>query len=124
MWTRIFLSPVCYEPERRPAWALSAMRLCSSNSPPASCCATARPPPVTRLEILAEAMEIIGKLFTGKVVKHKGEHFTLESAKLYTLPERPPPIYVATSGPVNAERTGRTADGIITVGAADEKIRM
>ena len=34
------------------------------------------------------------------------------------------PIYVATAGPVNAKRTGRYADGIITVGAADEKIAM
>src|SRR5438874_6860933 len=39
------------------------------------------PEPVTRLEILAEALEIIGQLFSGKVVKYKGEHFTLESAK-------------------------------------------
>ena len=36
---------------------------------------------------------------------------------------RPAPIYIATSGPVNSERTGRVADGIITVGAADEKIQ-
>ncbi len=82
------------------------------------------PEPVTRLEILAEAIEVIRKLFTGKVVKHKGANFSLESAKLYTMPAKPPPIYVATSGPVNAERTGRTCDGIITVGAADEKIKM
>jgi G6PDH family F420-dependent oxidoreductase len=82
------------------------------------------PEPVTRLEVLAEAIEVIQKLFGGKVVKHRGTYFTLESAKLYTLPETPPPIYVATSGPVNAERTGRTVDGIITVGAADDKIKL
>ena len=82
------------------------------------------PEPVTRLEILAEGIEVIRKLFSGKVVKHRGTHFNLESAKLYTLPATPPPIYVATSGPVNAERTGATCDGLITVGAADEKIKM
>jgi G6PDH family F420-dependent oxidoreductase len=82
------------------------------------------PEPVARLEILAEAIDIIRKLFTGKVVKHRGANFNLESARLYTLPAKPPPIYVATSGPVNAERTGRTCDGLITVGAADEKIKM
>jgi coenzyme F420-dependent glucose-6-phosphate dehydrogenase len=76
------------------------------------------------LEMLAEGIEIIRKLFTGKVVKHKGTFFNLESARLYTLPATPPPIYVATSGPVNAERTGRTCDGIITVGAADDKIKL
>ncbi len=82
------------------------------------------PEPVARLEILAEAIEMIQKLFSGKVVKYQGKHLRLESAKLYTLPAQPPPIYVATSGPVNAERTGATCDGLITVGAADEKIKM
>jgi G6PDH family F420-dependent oxidoreductase len=82
------------------------------------------PEPATRLEVLAEALDIIYKLFTGKVVKHKGVHFQLESARLYTMPEDAPPVYVATSGPINAERTGRRCEGIITVGAADDKIRM
>ena len=81
------------------------------------------PEPVTRLEMLAEGIEIIRKLFTGKVVKHRGTYFNLESARLYTMPTSPPPIYVATSGPINAERTGRSADGMITVGAADDKIK-
>ena len=74
--------------------------------------------------MMFEAIEIINKLFTGNVVKHRGEHFKLESAKLYTRPETPVPIYVATAGPVNAKRTGKFADGMITVGAADEKIGM
>ena len=76
-----------------------------------------------RLERLGEAVEVIQRLFSGKVVKYQGSHFRLESARLYTLPQEPPPIYIATSGPINAERTGRTVDGIITVGAPDEKIR-
>jgi G6PDH family F420-dependent oxidoreductase len=78
----------------------------------------------TRLERLVEAIEIIEKLFTGKVVKHRGTHFKVESAKLYTLPDAPPPIYVATSGPIMAGRTGKLTQGIITVGAADEKVKM
>lgn len=77
-----------------------------------------------RLERLVEAIEIIEKLFAGKVVKHNGKHFKVESAKLYTLPDSPPPIYVATSGPIMAGRTGKLTDGIITVGAADEKLKM
>ncbi|HLZ09301.1 MAG TPA: LLM class flavin-dependent oxidoreductase, partial [Chloroflexota bacterium] len=60
---------------------------------------------------------------SGKVVKHKSEFFTVESARLYTMPPTPPPIYVATSGPIMSERTGRLCDGIITVGAADEKVK-
>jgi G6PDH family F420-dependent oxidoreductase len=76
--------------------------------------------------MMFESIEIINKLFTGKVVKHQGEHFTLESARLYTIPpeDQRVPVYVATAGPINAKKTGRFADGIITVGAADEKIQM
>jgi G6PDH family F420-dependent oxidoreductase len=77
-----------------------------------------------RSAMMFESVEIINKLFTGEVVRHRGDHFTLESAKLYTRPEHPVPVYVATAGPVNAKRTGRLADGMITVGAADEKIAM
>lgn len=76
-----------------------------------------------RLDRLMESLEIIKKLFTGKTVKHRGEFFNVESARLYTMPSAPPPIYIATSGPVMSERTGRLCDGIITVGAADEKVK-
>lgn len=81
------------------------------------------PEPPVRLERLMESIEVIQKLFSGKVTKYSGKHIKLESARLYTLPETPPPIYVATSGPIMSERTGRLCDGIITVGAADEKIK-
>ncbi|MBA2372959.1 MAG: TIGR03557 family F420-dependent LLM class oxidoreductase [Chloroflexi bacterium] len=79
-----------------------------------------------RSAMLFESIEIINKLFTGAIVQHKGVYFTLEKAKLYT---RPPddarvPVYVATAGPLNAKKTGRLADGIITVGAADDKMTM
>lgn len=76
-----------------------------------------------RLERLMESIEVIRGLFSGKLTKFSGKHIKLESAKLYTLPATPPPIYVATSGPIMSERTGRLCDGIITVGAADEKIK-
>jgi alkanesulfonate monooxygenase SsuD/methylene tetrahydromethanopterin reductase-like flavin-dependent oxidoreductase (luciferase family) len=39
------------------------------------------------------------------------------------MPETPPPIYVATAGPITAKKTGALADGIITVGAPEGKIQ-
>jgi alkanesulfonate monooxygenase SsuD/methylene tetrahydromethanopterin reductase-like flavin-dependent oxidoreductase (luciferase family) len=33
-------------------------------------------------------------------------------------------MYVATAGPIQSERTGKMCDGIITVGAADDKLKM
>ena len=73
-----------------------------------------------------EAVEVIKKLFdaslAGKDVRHEGKYFKLESTRLWTMPTTPPPVLVATAGPINAKRTGRFADGIITVGAPLEKI--
>ena len=75
-----------------------------------------------RINRMFESIEIIRKLFTGKDVKHSGEYYKMETMRLWTMPEQPPPIYVATAGPVTAEKTGRVCDGIITVGAPEEKI--
>ena len=77
-----------------------------------------------RVERLLESVEIIRKLFTGKDVRHQGKHFKMETCRLWTLPEVPPPIFIASSGPVMSKNTGRVADGYMTVGAADDKLRM
>lgn len=83
------------------------------------------PEPHIRLQMLQEAVSIIKKLFTGKVVRHDdGKYFTMERVRLWTLPPNPPPIYIATAGPVTAEWTGRECDGIITPGASPDKLRM
>ncbi|HSH21249.1 MAG TPA: TIGR03557 family F420-dependent LLM class oxidoreductase [Candidatus Caenarcaniphilales bacterium] len=75
-----------------------------------------------RIARMFEAIDIIRKLFSGKDVKHRGEYYRMETVRLWTMPEQPPPIYVATAGPITAEKTGRLCDGIITVGAPEQKI--
>src|SRR6266571_3123288 len=75
-----------------------------------------------RINRMFESIEIIRKLFSGKDVKHSGEYYKMETMRLWTMPEQPPPIYIATAGPVTAEKTGRFCDGLITVGAPEEKI--
>jgi G6PDH family F420-dependent oxidoreductase len=77
-----------------------------------------------RTNRMFEAIEIIRKLFSGKDVKHDGRYFKLETTRLWTMPKVPPPIYIATAGPVTAKRTGALADGLITVGAPEGKIEM
>ena len=74
-----------------------------------------------RLGRLWEAIDVIKKLFSGKEVKHRGDAFTLEKTRLWTLDERPP-IYVATAGPVTARRAGREVDGVIIPAAAPDKV--
>ncbi|NEM91524.1 TIGR03557 family F420-dependent LLM class oxidoreductase [Galbitalea soli] len=79
-----------------------------------------------RINRMFEAIDIINKLFTaslaGKDVKHSGPFYKLETTRLWTMPETPPEILVATAGPVTAKRAGKTVDGLITVGAPLEKI--
>ena len=81
-----------------------------------------------RSQRMFEAVELIKKLFdasvAGKDVKHAGKYFTMESTRLWTMPSTPPPVLVATAGPINAKKTGKFADGIITVGAPLDKCGM
>ena len=77
-----------------------------------------------RIDRMFESIEIIGKLFTGRDVKHHGTYYRMETMRLWTMPPAPPPIYVATAGPVTAQKTGRLVDGIITVGAPLDRCEM
>jgi len=78
------------------------------------------PPYEIRASMLEEAVEIIRALWAGETVDHHGQHFTVENARLYTLPEEPPPIVVAASGPKSAKLAGRIGDGLINFQAAAE----
>jgi G6PDH family F420-dependent oxidoreductase len=77
------------------------------------------PPASVRREMLAEAVAVIRQLWSGDQVEHRGQHYTLENARLYTLPEQPPPIMIAAAGPEAAELAGKLGDGF--VGTAPDK---
>jgi coenzyme F420-dependent glucose-6-phosphate dehydrogenase len=67
-----------------------------------------------RLEMLDEAIDVIRLLWRGGYRSHHGRHFTVEAARIYTLPDELPPIVVAAAKPRAAELAGRKADGFIT----------
>jgi coenzyme F420-dependent glucose-6-phosphate dehydrogenase len=67
----------------------------------------------TRAAMLEEAVEVIRALWTGETVDHQGTHFTVDNARLYSLPEEPPPIIVAAAGPKAARLASRIGDGLI-----------
>jgi G6PDH family F420-dependent oxidoreductase len=64
-----------------------------------------------RLEMLEEAVEVLRLLHSGGVKDHRGKHYTVQNARIYTLPERPVPIYVSGFGPKSASLAGRIGDG-------------
>ena len=66
-----------------------------------------------RLEMLEEAIEVIRLLWEGGLKSHRGKHYTVENARIYSLPDEPPPIYVAAGGEKAAQIAGRLGDGLI-----------
>ncbi|MFE2447733.1 TIGR03557 family F420-dependent LLM class oxidoreductase [Streptomyces sp. NPDC021218] len=72
------------------------------------------PPAPIRLEMLEEAVMVMRQLFEGHRVTHHGKHYTVENARLYTVPEEPVPIDIAAFGSAAAALAGRVGDGFIT----------
>src|SRR5215207_10534905 len=69
------------------------------------------PPADVRQEMLVEALHIIRDLFDGDGYTNiRGEHFDVESAKLWDLPGTRVPIAVAVSGRQSCEMAGELAD--------------
>jgi len=68
-----------------------------------------------RLERLAEAIMLIRELWRGELVSHRGTYFTVDRARLYTLPEELPPIAVAAAAPRAASLAGEHGDALISV---------
>jgi G6PDH family F420-dependent oxidoreductase len=66
-----------------------------------------------RLEMLEEAVHVIRQLWDGGVTHHRGLHYTVEHARLYSLPDEPPPIHMSGFGPKAIALAAQIADGYI-----------
>jgi G6PDH family F420-dependent oxidoreductase len=75
------------------------------------------PPYEVRQEMLEEAVEVMRLLWQGGLQSHRGLYYTMENARLYTLPEETPQVLVAASAEESAKMAGRIGDGLISVGA-------
>jgi G6PDH family F420-dependent oxidoreductase len=74
-----------------------------------------------RLEMLEEAIAVMRALWRGEQTSHYGTHFTVENARLYTLPDTPPPVYVSAFGPKAIAVAARVGDGLVST-APDETL--
>ncbi|QIN79449.1 TIGR03557 family F420-dependent LLM class oxidoreductase [Rubrobacter marinus] len=68
-----------------------------------------------RLEMLEEAIEVMRLLWEGGVSDYEGRHYAVENARIYTLPDEPPPILVSGFGPKATQLAGRIGDGYMNV---------
>ncbi|HET8619761.1 MAG TPA: TIGR03557 family F420-dependent LLM class oxidoreductase [Acidimicrobiales bacterium] len=80
------------------------------------------PPADLRLDMLAEAVELIRTLWTGREVTYRGLHYTVENARLYTTPEDPIPVVVSAFGPRALALAAEIGDGWVTTSADPEQL--
>lgn len=74
-----------------------------------------------RLEMLEEAVEVIRELWTGANTSHRGKHYRVEDARIYSLPGTPPRIVMSGFGPKSTALAARIADGYVTT-SPDKKL--
>jgi G6PDH family F420-dependent oxidoreductase len=73
------------------------------------------PPVDQRQDMLEEAVQIIHELFTGDLITWEGNHFRVDSARLWDVPEGGVPIGMAVSGEKSMERLAPHGDHLIAI---------
>src|SRR5918992_1542356 len=79
------------------------------------------PPKAKREARLRECVDVMRALFAGEVVDHDGL-VRVDRARLWTLPERPPPLIGAAVSPATARWCGEWADGLVTINQPRETL--
>ncbi len=72
-----------------------------------------------RIEMLAEAIDVIKTLWQGGMQDYDGCYYHVENSQIYTLPDELPPILMAADGPIAAETAAKCSDGLIAFGRKD-----
>ena len=75
-----------------------------------------------RREMLEEAVEVIRLLWSGELVSFEGDHYRVNDARLYTLPDELPEIVVAAGGPQAAKVAARVGDGLVSTAPDPEVV--
>jgi coenzyme F420-dependent glucose-6-phosphate dehydrogenase len=81
------------------------------------------PSPDERLEMLEEAVAVMRLLWQGGEQTHRGRHYTVDHARVYTLPEEDVDVYVAAAQPKAAELAGKIGDGFISTAPDEELVK-
>jgi coenzyme F420-dependent glucose-6-phosphate dehydrogenase len=73
---------------------------------------------------MAEAIELIRRLWREERVDFEGEYYKTSQATIYDRPEVEVPIFVAASGPLAAKLAGRVGDGFICTSGKDPQLYL
>jgi G6PDH family F420-dependent oxidoreductase len=77
-----------------------------------------------RLDMLEEAVDVMRQLWDGDFVTHHGKYYTVDQARIYTLPETPPKVYVSAFGPKALELAGRIGDGFVSTSPSGDHVKQ
>ena len=80
------------------------------------------PPKPERTARLEECIDVIRRLHAGEEVTHDGL-VRVDRARIWTLPEEPPPLIGAAVSADTAARVARWADGLVTVAQPVDDLR-
>jgi coenzyme F420-dependent glucose-6-phosphate dehydrogenase len=75
-----------------------------------------------RRERLAEAIDLMRRLWTDERVTFEGQYYKTYNATVYDRPDEPVPVYIAASGPLAAKLAGRVGDGFIVTSGKDPSL--
>jgi G6PDH family F420-dependent oxidoreductase len=67
-----------------------------------------------RREMLREAVHVMRSLWEGDLWSFDGDFYTVDNARVYTLPSSPIDVAVAAGGPEAAELAGEIGDALVT----------
>jgi G6PDH family F420-dependent oxidoreductase len=77
----------------------------------------------TRMEMLEEAVALMRRLWEGDFVTTRGTHYEVENARIYTLPDEPPKVFVSGFGEKATEAAARFGDGYISTSPDPDLLR-
>jgi G6PDH family F420-dependent oxidoreductase len=77
-----------------------------------------------RLDMLEEAVSVMRELFSGRLISHAGEHYTVDTARLYSIPDTPPRIFMSGFGEKAIKMAARIADGYVCVQPNADFVRL
>lgn len=80
------------------------------------------PPTAMRREMLEEAVAVMRAMWSGELTTHRGAHYTVENARLYTVPDERIPVMVAAGGPEAGELAGKIGDGLVVTSPDEETL--
>jgi len=75
-----------------------------------------------RLEMLEEAVSVMRALWSGEFTYHRGEHYRVENARIYTRLDTPPPVFVSAFGEKSFDLALRAGDGFITTSPDADRV--